>query len=174
MKTPDSKSMSMRQFSNVVFLDDLTRDTWWPAKEFFYDLLREPIDQAIGIFPGPSLRQRRHDSIGPELLDRTISQGRNIDVSWVNSFEQIDIETAEYLTAQIKPDMLVLGYELSPGLISFLDDKKIHWIDFRISPIRFLQDLLIAVRSSIPSLQQELASFPAPKSRFFMINMGQK
>jgi hypothetical protein len=60
--------------------------------------------------------------------------------------------------------MLVIGYELSPGLISFLDDKKIDWIDFRISPIRFLQDLLIAIRSSIPSLHQGLASLAVEAS----------
>lgn len=153
-----------RRFGNVIFVDDLTRETWWPAKEFFYDLLREPIYQAIGVFPGPSLRQKRHGSIELQSFDRTTTQGGDFDSSWVNSYEQVNIEIADYLTAHITPGILVIGYELTPGLISFLEARKIDWIDFRISPIRFLQDLVIAVRSSIPQLQSDLASLAVHES----------
>ncbi|MEM0325197.1 MAG: hypothetical protein QXW35_04805 [Candidatus Aenigmatarchaeota archaeon] len=34
------------KYKNIVCIDDCLRKEWWPAKNFFYDLIREPIKQA--------------------------------------------------------------------------------------------------------------------------------
>ncbi len=41
-----------------------------------------------------------------------------------------------------------IGYELPPYLVSILDQEGIAYLDLRIHPVRFLDDLLFAVRSS--------------------------
>ncbi|WP_428484276.1 hypothetical protein [Rhodopila sp.] len=49
-----------------------------------------------------------------------------------------------------------IGYELPPGLIAVLDAEAIPYIDLRIHPVRFLDDLLFAVRASEPETQAAL------------------
>jgi hypothetical protein len=133
------------------FVDDLLRDQFWQAKEFFYDLIREPIFQATGSHPGLSLRQRG------VLQDVVDGGARDRNSLWIDNYEQLTPSVARALEQGIDPDALAIGYEMSPGLIYFLSARGIQWVDFRISPIRFLPDLLIALRTSSPRLHASLA-----------------
>lgn len=155
----DHKRIKIAAFKNIFFIDDIRRTSFWPAKEFFYDLLREPATEVFGEAPQESLRQqiakeREHPLFSP-LFDVSSSD----DSSWASGYEQIDATFAATLQEVIRSDVLVVGYELTPGLINFFDEKAIPWLDLRISPVRFLPDLLIAVRTSLPDVQNELSRY---------------
>ena len=51
-----------------------------------------------------------------------------------------------------------IGYEMPPWLIHLLDTHRIPYIDLRLHPIRFLDDLLFAVRASVLETQAALLS----------------
>ncbi|NHN83085.1 hypothetical protein GOB93_00275 [Acetobacter musti] len=145
-------------FPNLIFVDDLLREAFWPAKEFFYDLLREPIRQALGINVPPSLRQKFMAANGMPSWDHTTNNIMDHNYLWIDNYKNLSVELEKYFVENIPERSVIIGYELSPGLIKFFEKNNHHWIDFRISPIRFLSDLLIALRTSIPGLQKRLPS----------------
>jgi hypothetical protein len=57
-----------------------------------------------------------------------------------------------------------VGYELPPWLIATLDRAALPYIDIRLHPIRFLDDLLFAVRAADPALQARLAPLALPSA----------
>jgi hypothetical protein len=62
---------------------------------------------------------------------------------------------------------LCVGYELPPWLIRVLDEHAIPYIDLRLHPVRFLDDLLFAVRASAPETQAALLSMAVDESEVF-------
>jgi hypothetical protein len=60
-----------------------------------------------------------------------------------------------------------VGYELPPWLIRLLDENTIPYIDLRLHPVRFLDDLLFAARGSIPETQAALLSMAVHESEVF-------
>ena len=57
---------------------------------------------------------------------------------------------------------LVIGFELSPLLRSALDSLGAPWIDAEVSPIRFLDDLAVALRCSWPASPRPHPGLVAP------------
>ncbi len=55
-------------------------------------------------------------------------------------------------------------YEAPPYLLALLDALGAPWLDVRLHPVRFLDDLLFAVRAACPQSQAALADFAAPES----------
>ena len=51
-----------------------------------------------------------------------------------------------------------VGYELPPRLIRILDEQAVPYLDLRLHPVRFLDDLLFAVRASVLGTQAALLS----------------
>jgi hypothetical protein len=49
-----------------------------------------------------------------------------------------------------------VGYELPPCLIGMLEREQIPWIDLRLHPVRFMDDLLFAVRAGSAETQAAL------------------
>ena len=58
-----------------------------------------------------------------------------------------------------------LGYELPPWLRHLLDEHEIPYLDVRWHPVRFLDDLMFAVRASCPQTQAALSGIAVPESR---------
>lgn len=139
------------QFASVVFVDDISRKDFWPAKELFYDMIRELVQQVTGIKPNLSLRQKI--KINDELAYKFIGS-----ICWVDQYEHLDSSLSDIYVENIDSSDLIIGYELPPALINLFDAKGIQWLDFRISPVRFLPDLLIAVKSSMPYVNTKLDS----------------
>jgi hypothetical protein len=57
------------------------------------------------------------------------------------------------LIEALRPDYeraLVVGFELSPLLRAVLDRLDVPWVDIEVSPVRFLDDLALALRVSWP------------------------
>jgi hypothetical protein len=57
-----------------------------------------------------------------------------------------------------------IGYELPPYLIQLLDDLRVPYVDLRVHPIRFLDDLLFGVRPSSARMAPALAEWAVPRS----------
>lgn len=113
-------------------------------------MLRTIIRQASGIKIESSIRKYIKNE--PRTLEKLSK------ISWTNNFETLNNEYIDIIEPFISKGVLIIGYEMSPGLIKYLTNKKISWVDFRISPIRFLPDLVIAVRSSLKIINKTLIS----------------
>jgi hypothetical protein len=60
-----------------------------------------------------------------------------------------------------------IGYEMAPWLVRLLDDHSIPYIDLRLHPVRFLDDLLFAARASKTETQAELVSMAVHEAEVF-------
>jgi len=61
-------------------------------------------------------------------------------------------------------DRFCIGYELPPYLTAILDDSGIPFIDLRIHPLRFLDDLLFAARASDAGTREALLGMAMPEA----------
>jgi hypothetical protein len=57
-----------------------------------------------------------------------------------------------------------IGYEMPPWLVRLLDQHAIPYVDIRLSPVRFLDDLIFAARASHPETQASLLSIAIHES----------
>jgi hypothetical protein len=57
-----------------------------------------------------------------------------------------------------------VGYELPPWLVQVLEQHAVPYVDLRLHPIRFLDDLLFAVRASCADTQAKLLAMAVPES----------
>lgn len=57
-----------------------------------------------------------------------------------------------------------IGYELPPYLVAVLDEGLIPYVDLRVHPVRFLDDLLFAVRSTHSDTSAELLRMSVAES----------
>lgn len=140
-------------FKDIIFLDDLLRYDFWPAKEFFYDNLSFVIESALNIKLNESIRKSLTPD-GKVFIEK---------FNWIDNYSAISEEYSLFLDKIIRNNALVIGYELSPGLTNYLDSKHITWINFRISPLRFLDDLVIAITSSSEQLRVKFQSIHYPE-----------
>ena len=60
-----------------------------------------------------------------------------------------------------------VGYEMPPWLVRLLDDHAVPYVDLRVHPVRFLDDLLFAVRASVPETQAALQPMAVHESEVF-------
>ncbi len=130
------------------FIDDIHRGHLWHSREFFYDLLRPVIASATGSEPEPSVRCRMWADGKLEAGVRPATLEANSANLWIGEYWALSEEAKKEYRAYISEDVLYFGYEMTPGLRGFLDESGIVYIDVRISPLRFLPDLCLAVRSN--------------------------
>jgi hypothetical protein len=57
-----------------------------------------------------------------------------------------------------------IGYEMPPWLVRLLDEHAVPYIDVRLHPIRFMDDLMFAVRGSYPDTQAALLAMAVMES----------
>jgi hypothetical protein len=60
-----------------------------------------------------------------------------------------------------------IGYEMPPWLTKLLDHHAVPYVDVRLHPVRFLDDLLFAARASVPDTQEALLSMAVHESEVF-------
>ncbi|HEX4369509.1 MAG TPA: hypothetical protein VH023_21920 [Rhodopila sp.] len=60
-----------------------------------------------------------------------------------------------------------IGYEMPPWLVRLLDEEGVPYIDLRLHPVRFLDDLLFAGRASVPDTQAALLAMAVWESEVF-------
>ena len=140
----------------VGFIDDVFRHAFWPAKEFFYDLLNVPFCKILQRPPQPSVRRQMwKDGL---LTPPTVFAGPGRDESlWLQHYLKMDAPSKALLKRYVKPDIVYLCYEASPALLDLLDEVGVTYIDIRISPLRFMQDIVLALRSNSPGINAVLS-----------------
>ncbi|MDD3183167.1 MAG: hypothetical protein PHD48_10255 [Alphaproteobacteria bacterium] len=159
--------MQNRKFG---FVDDIFRHQWWPAKEFFYDLLRFPIWDATGERAPQSVRQRLWENeadkglIASRALDPALTSG---DGPWVGLFNNLTPEAESIYDRYIESGITYFAYELTPALRGYMEKRNIPYLDFRLSPLRFLPDLLIAVQTNIPHVAACLEKVAVDKPEIY-------
>ncbi len=78
--------------------------------------------------------------------------------SWASLYEgEVGFDIiSEVLDAQFEDCSLVVGFELPPYLIKYLELREIIYIDFTIHPIRFLPDYMLGIRSNSEDIYSKL------------------
>ncbi len=84
------------------------------------------------------------------------------DRLWAAAYEQLPdcVLSADALQSLILLPLkqrICVGYEMPPYLVRLLDRHSIPYVDIRIHPIRFMDDLMFAVRASHPDAQAALS-----------------
>jgi len=143
----------------IAFIDDVLRHHLWPPKDFFYDLLNFPVTEATGAAPDISVRRRIWND--PKMAGLIAPPGANPahpdgDGRWLKSFDKLTPGAEKIYEPFLVSGTLYFSYEMTPGLKRFLIERGFAYVDFRISPLRFLPDLLVAVESNVPGLMETL------------------
>lgn len=143
----------------IICLDDLLREEFSQAKEFIYNLIREPILQATDINIGSSPRFKKYKN--------NLKKGFNVSYfleltnqqAWNELYYKLPAKAENYLLQYIPKKCLVITYEQPKWLEKLLKKNDIDYIDIRISPIRFARDLYIAIHSNNNRITKKLAQF---------------
>lgn len=158
-------------FSSIICLDDLLRNRGYQSKNFFYDLLREPIKQAT---QGYNIKSSPHNSDWHNLTPG-FEQQRFLKIAksgkslfWNRLFRHIPKQAQEYLLEYIPNDALILSYEMPPWLEEILVGNHIAFIDIRLSPLRFGSDLYIALRTNHDKIRDAIVCRQIPDEEFFL------
>lgn len=71
------------------------------------------------------------------------------DAFWAANYANLAVDTAlEPILLRPLLGQFVVGHEMPPYLLGILADHDIPYLDIRVHPVRFLDDLLFAVRAS--------------------------
>jgi hypothetical protein len=106
----------------------------------------------------------------PEL-SRWVESSRaaeDADRYWAAVYDDLPMDAA--LQATLLPRLegqFVVGNELPPYLRRLLHRLGTPWLDLRIHPVRFLDDLLFAARASTPATRQALLDMAVPEDHAF-------
>lgn len=85
------------------------------------------------------------------------------DAFWAAWYHRLP-EAAESLISRHLQDCFVVGYELPPWLTALLGTLRTPYVDVRIHPVRFLDDLLFGVRAAEPQTQAALLDMAVPEA----------
>ena len=86
------------------------------------------------------------------------------DAYWASIYDRLP--SAEPIVERLHHKFCV-GYEMPPWLIRLLHEHAVPYLDFRLHPVRFLDDLLFAARASVPQTQAALLSFAVEETEIF-------
>jgi hypothetical protein len=86
------------------------------------------------------------------------------DAYWASVHDRL--ASTERIVERLRRRFCV-GYEMPPWLVRLLDEHAVPYVDLRLHPVRFLDDLLFAVRTSVPETQADLLSVAVQESEVF-------
>lgn len=162
----------MKPFDRIVITGDLMRpfpsgSAWVSATAKNIRWLRQvlgPALQATGL-PLSMLawdeRMQRHEGRffdAPVVASRTIEQHEGRAPSPTHSLEAwaawtdrlpVDSSFIEALAPELE-GALVIGYEMPPAMIDALQTLGRPWVDVVLHPVRFMPDLVFALRTNLP------------------------
>jgi len=102
-------------------------------------------------------------SLRVKLYER-LSLEMNTD-SWAKLYsgEQNFDAVAEAMKGLFQ-DTLVIGYEIPPYLLKYLNAGKIPYIDLHVHPVRFLPDYMFGIRTNVRAIAELLNTVRLPES----------
>ncbi len=87
------------------------------------------------------------------------------DAYWASVYRAVPLaENLERLVIARLRRRFCVGYELPPWLVRLLEAHAVPYVDLRLHPIRFLDDLLFAARASNPETQAALLPMAVSES----------
>ena len=152
--------------NRVVCIPDLLRGTR-AFPEGFFDLVREPIAQGCGIHIGHPPPARNQCSLPGfdilhfhGLLGLDSTGDKRVASSWTRSYHSLrnGERAIDYLFSCVPPAALVLSFEMPPWFKSSCNERGVHYLDLRASPLRFGRDLYVAIATSCADLRGRLAT----------------
>jgi hypothetical protein len=144
-------------FERIACLDDLTREAFWPAKEFIYDLIRVPVWHAAGLDIAKSPRQGQRHNLAPGFrVEDFLSLCGLPGPHWSTLYHRLPAAAEDHLRSQLPPDTLFIGYEMTPALTGLLSRAGRSWLDIRLGPLRFGTDLHLGLATNDAALHARL------------------
>jgi len=148
---PKLKGITRIVFTGDVFriVGDEREPHQLPNVFWLHNLLSYQLTQITGLIPEICFGTRDDKSGRALITEAHKILGLRPVKAWQNSFWHKEVPSD--LIDLFRPDYdqaLVLGFELSPIIESILNRMGCPWIDVAVSPIRFLDDLLLSVRLS--------------------------
>ncbi len=94
---------------------------------------------------------------------------RDADAYWASVHAQIPWSPAlERLVLRRLQGRFCVGYEMPPWLVRLLEGHELPYLDLRLHPVRFMDDLMFAARASHPETQAALLSIAVMESEVFV------
>jgi hypothetical protein len=107
-------------------------------------------------------------SAGSDEIAAWIERSRRPEASalhWASIHDRLpDGDVIEKFLLQRLQERFCVGYEMPPYLIRILNRARIPWLDVRLHPVRFLDDLLFAVRAGEAETQAALLPISVAES----------
>ena len=104
---------------------------------------------------------------GPAVanLIRSRRSAAGADADWAASYERLPQSAfLDQLMATRFRRCFCIGYEMPPWLRRLLNDHQVPFVDLRLGPVRFMDDLLFAARGSTLDMQSGLLSMAVQES----------
>lgn len=141
---------SKLKIESIVFLDDLFRSDFIHNRQFIYTLISEPIKQVLQINI-PDTHNYPKDRGFENKFDEQKFVELAGEGAWQDKYHGINKDAQCYLLECLTDNVLVIGYEMPIWLLDCLGmaDKKIYWLNIRMSPIRFGRDLYFVLSSNL-------------------------
>ncbi len=146
----------------VGFLDDLIRSEFAPARRFFFDLVSSAIHTGTSV---PVVRLSTDDAAllrhyGFDLdrwyAELGLKSGYIAEEDWIARYFRIpDTARQRAVDLCVRFDV-VFTYEAPAWLTAALADADCVHLDLRLASLRFLPDLLVAVRCHQPAIREAL------------------
>ncbi|MBJ3775004.1 capsular polysaccharide export protein, LipB/KpsS family [Acuticoccus mangrovi] len=154
----------------IVFTGDLLRPSWDSTRptqhyniQWGHDLIGRqmaaatglPVEMAVWNFAGVTAGGIDYETVrgiyGAHGLATSIE-------AWAMLYEEALAPAAEAFFREIFRDALVVAFELPPYLEKILQKYGIPYVDVIVHPVRFLDDIFLAVRTSSGAANAVLAS----------------
>lgn len=129
----------------ILFINNFLRNEFWEAQTFFYNILRSAVPSTVEL-------------IQPNELDNLKKLAIDQGVNWISSYRDMPEDIGKEFLSIISTysPQLVIFYEMPLCCEQLLNAAKITFINIRISPIRFLPDLLIYIKSNVTTINEKI------------------
>jgi hypothetical protein len=137
------------------------------ATQWLFDALKRPVHLACGL-PIEVITATGNARLF-ELLRAARSPAESA-LYWAARYQALpDDDALLPVIRDLLQGRFCIGAELPPYLIQLLDRAEIPWIDIRVHPIRFLDDLLFAVRACTQETQTLLIGQSMQETEVFTV-----
>lgn len=158
------------RYENISCVDDITRDSYWQAKDFMYDVIRLPIFLSSGIDICRSPRGGNKSNL-KEGFDvrrfKLLCAGPDGVLDWAQHYWRIPDAAANYLADHLFAKSLIIGYEMPAWLREVVEGAGCTWLDLRMSPLRFASDLYLAIATNDADLYARIHPHAATMDDIF-------
>lgn len=161
------------QINKIIFTGDFLRlsvagfkPTQHENIQWLADLLERPLSLASNL--PIEVVNWDNRTVNESLLDqgfiKSVYEALKLPLdihSWPFIYGMTDVmpDSLEYSLLRFYNGGLVIGFELPPYLKSFFDRNGIYYINCEISPIRFMDDLLIRFESNSVTVNQSIKQY---------------